>query len=105
VVFRRYIAATIIVSLLGLVTAWAFDTHAAGTAVHEHQLDVSGSTPHSHDEGHGCDHWCHAGAHLIGLNYVPGLISAVTQSMPWPQASASLLISRTTAPPLKPPQS
>lgn len=92
-----------VLSLLGLSTAWAFDGHGAGEAGDCHGAHESGQ-PLDRDDA-GCGHVCHAGAHLFGLDSAPGPLSVVIRPVPRPAMAAVLLVTRTTAPPLKPPQS
>ena len=101
--FKRLIAVTVMLSLFGLSTAWAFDGHGAGDAAGCHEAHESANP--LHDDGSGCGHVCHAGAHLFGLDPAPGPASIVPRAVPRPALSAVVLVSRTTAPPLKPPQS
>jgi hypothetical protein len=103
---ERTIIAILILSLTGLSTAWAFDAHAADSVMHEHP--AGHSEPDASADGemqHGCDHYCHAGAHLIGLGYMPHALYEGTGLVTMMASPASILISRSTAPPLRPPQS
>ena len=103
--FERTIIAILILSLTGLSTAWAFDAHAADVLMHEHAEEHPGSDASQDEAMHGCDHHCHAGAHLIGLGYMPRAVSEGNCFVIRLASPASILISRSTAPPLKPPQS
>ena len=99
---RRLLTILVVLSMLGYGSAWAFDTHAfnlAGdTAIGAH--DQAGAAL---DET-GCDHCCHASAHLVGL------VSSRPQLAPLRRdrfrlASGFLLSHAFFAPPLKPPRS
>ena len=102
---HKSVAVAIVLCLVGLSTAWAFDAHAVDDSQPERLIDVSDTTPlpdkHSHNE----DHCCHGGAHLVGLDQAAYLILPVTQSVPRPPASRDLFVSQASAPPLRPPQS
>lgn len=98
----RLLVAVLILSIVGYGTAWSFDTHALDPSGHAHLSDDSGLNPQDHDDG-GCDHCCHAGAHLAGLRSsdfrdfpsVSGLKNAT---------ASAVYLTRATSPPLKPPQ-
>jgi hypothetical protein len=100
---RRFIAVTIVLSLFGLTTAWAFEMHGVDAGVHEAHAGFPGSPP-DHD-GYGCDHSCHAGAHLIALGQAPKTFTRPAQPTWQASAPADSFASRSIAPPLKPPQS
>ena len=100
---RRLIASILGITVLGYGISWAFAGHALGDAdraaaggVHEHSqtaLDESG-----------CDHCCHASAHMTGL--APPLLKLSRRN-----ADSFRLVRGCTvatlfsAPPLKPPRS
>jgi len=105
--FKRFIAAVIILSLVGLATAWAFDSHAADSATHG-QLSGAPNTEHHPDgdaDDHGHDHCGHTGAHLVGLSNASRVFSAMVHSTLKPLPPSDLFINRTIAPPFKPPRS
>lgn len=62
---RRIIASILVLALFGYGTAWAFAGHVSDIAAHA-VGDVHADAPQLPDED-GCDHCCHAAAHLIGL--------------------------------------
>jgi hypothetical protein len=103
--FIRFIAAIIILSLVGLTTAWAFDAHATDSAAHGQQIDAADSANHPDSDDHAYNHCCHFGAHLAGLSDTPRQLSPVLQSALLLPTPVSLFLGRTIAPPLKPPQS
>jgi hypothetical protein len=99
---RRIISSFLVFALIGYGTIWAFSGHAlddtdhAAGSVHEH-------TKPALDES-GCDHCCHASAHIIGL--APPL-----SKLPLPHSDSFRLVpgcfiaTRFSTPPLKPPRS
>jgi len=104
---QRFIAAIIILSLVGLPAAWAFDAHSAHVGDPRPASDAAvPSSSVGQDQGHEHDagHCCHAGAHLVGLGSVwhPPLFPSA--ALPRLAALPDPYLSRTTAPPLKPPQ-
>ena len=66
-IFRKAIATVVIVSLLGLSTAWAFDFHAEDFTMNQHPAEMSAQASLIDDDHHQYDHCCHLGAHLLGL--------------------------------------
>ena len=63
---KRLFTLWLMLSVLGLGTAWAFDSH----AVFSGHDAVSGSPANdSHGDGDsaGCDHCCHLAFHLLGM--------------------------------------
>ncbi|MCG7872284.1 MAG: hypothetical protein N0C81_00930 [Candidatus Thiodiazotropha lotti] len=102
---RKFIAVIIVLSLGGLSTAWAYDTHIVDPIDHQHTLAQT-DTGLAHDEAdHDDDHCCHLGIHLIGIRNVSHPVIKITQSMLQTRLSPNLFVSLTTAPPLRPPQS
>jgi hypothetical protein len=99
---KRLFTVWLILSLLGLGAAWAFDRHAAGG---EHEM-APGTPAHESGVGGevvGCDHCCHLGAHLMGM----------CSSNPEPilgghelfaASPEYLLLSASHQPPLRPPR-
>lgn len=99
---RRLIASLLVFAVLGYGTSWAYAGHAFADADHT----IEGVHKHSQaasDEG-GCDHCCHASAHMLGLAHpfpgihppdvdMFGLVAGVFAATP------------VCAPPLKPPRS
>ena len=106
--FKRFIAAVIILSLVGLTTAWAFDAHAADSAAHGQHIDTADSENHpdadADADDHAHDHSCHAAAHLAGLSNTPHQLFPVLQPVLQPSNPVNSFLSRTIAPPFKPPQ-
>lgn len=103
--FRKSIAAVIVLCLIGLSTAWAFDTHAVDVSETERFVDVSDSASLSDKHGHDDDHSCHGGAHLVGIDQSLRQTLPVPHSAPQTLSYCSLFVSRTSPPPLRPPQS
>ena len=103
--FQKSIAAVIVLCLVGLSTAWAFDAHAVDVSEPERLVDVSDSAPLSDKHGHDGDHSCHGGAHLVGIDQSLRQTLPVPHSAPNILLSRSLFVSRTSPPPLRPPQS
>jgi len=100
--FRHIIVAILMLFVLGYGTVWAFEGHEVDIAEHTHATPFDSQEPQADDDN--CDHCCHAGAHLIG--FVPHRHGAS------PISSNSILakgmaiyLTRSTAPPIKPPQS
>ena len=89
-------------SVLGYGTAWAFEWHVVDVADHTHAAEHKDSGSQADDVG--CDHCCHAGAHLIGLAQWGQPISLIGCE-PCLARLAEIIITRSTDPPLKPPQS
>jgi hypothetical protein len=103
--FRKSIAAAIVLCLVGLSTAWAFDVHALDVSHPEQLIDVSDPAPIPDQHSHSGDHSCHGGAHLVGIDRALPLTLPVTQAAPQSMPFGSLFVSHTNSPPLRPPQS
>ena len=101
-VLCRVIAAFLVLSVLGYGTVWAFDWHSADMADHAHGTEHADPAVQADHEG--CDHCCHAGAHLIGRarRREPMPHMATTSHL---ADAVTILISRSTDPPSKHPQS
>ena len=103
--FRKSIAAVIVLCLVGLSTAWALDSHAVDAWQPERLIDVSDSAPLPDKHNHTDDHCCHGGSHLVGIDQSLRPTLPDTHSAPQTPSSCSLFVSRTSPPPLRPPQS
>lgn len=99
---RRVIAAILMFSVLGYGTAWAFEWHSVDIADHAHATEYAYPAPQADHEG--CDHCCHAGAHLVGLAQRSQPFSP-NATAPRLANGAAVFVTRFTDPPLKPPQS
>jgi hypothetical protein len=99
---NRFLIAVLILSVIGYGTAWAFDTHAFDDSEHVHMSDDLGINTLDHDDG-GCDHCCHAGAHLAGLTSLSYRDFPYTSGLKIATAPA-VYLTRNTSPPFKPPQ-
>ncbi len=99
---RRLIASLLVFAILGYGTTWAYAGHALADA------DQTAEGAHKHSEAAtddgGCDHCCHASAHMVGLAHpFPGIHP--------PEANGFRLVAGgfaetpASAPPLKPPRS
>lgn len=99
---RRLVASILIVALIGYGTAWAFSGHALDDADHA----ANGAHEHSqtaHDDS-GCDHCCHASAHMTGL--APPLPKVRRPDADTFRLDPDLTpATRLSTPPLKPPRS
>ncbi len=101
--FRRLVASILIVAILGYGTAWAF----AGQEFDAKAHTLAMANPTQTDTHHaitGCDHACHASAHMVGLHQELPSIGAVVAERFVCLACCALA---TLAPnlPLKPPRS
>jgi hypothetical protein len=99
---RRLIVAIVVFSVLGYGTAWAFHGHAVKPADHFYTTEHDKSGPQTDQEN--CDHCCHVSAHVIGLVQQGPFISFPATEVHLSQGT-SVYVTRSTAPPLKPPQS
>ena len=100
--YRRFIVAILMFSVLGYGTAWAFEWHPVDVVDHAHAIEHADSGSAAGDGG--CDHCCHAGAHLIGLAQWGQPISPFGCKLlvaNWTE----IFVTRSTDPPIKPPQS
>ncbi|WJW76379.1 hypothetical protein QVG61_04600 [Thiohalobacter sp. IOR34] len=101
---RRLISHLLIFCLLATSSAWALDFEDAGLS--EHGACVFSQDDPGHDNPGaepGCNHLCHAGAHLLGAlldNAAPAFGSA----QPAPLSRLLSLASRPKDPPTHPPQ-
>ncbi len=100
--FRRVITAILMCSVLGYATAWAFEWHAVDIADHATSTDHADSGSQSNTDG--CDHCCHVGAHLIGFAQRGYPISPIGAN-PRRANRSAIFVTRSTDPPLRPPQS
>lgn len=103
--FRKSIAAALVLCLVGLSAAWAFDTHALDVSHPEHLIDVSDSMPFPDQHSHNDDHSCHGGAHLVGIERALPVTLPLTQTAQWFLYFGNLFVSQTSSPPLRPPRS
>jgi hypothetical protein len=100
---RRILTTLLALAILGYGTAWAFAGPAMDepehslTAVHWAQTDTDHPGP-------GCDHGCHASAHMVGLHQRPPAIGPSGADRPAPMVDFPLA-SLPPALPLKPPRS
>jgi hypothetical protein len=99
---RRTISTILVLALIGYGTSWAFSGHALDDVDHA----SGGLHEHTHtalDES-GCDHCCHASAHMTGL-------APPFPKLPLPHADSFRLVpgcivaTRVSTPLLKPPRS
>jgi len=68
---KKFIIICLIISTFGYGMAWASDGHWTGPLTQTNdsfgqQADIDSPAPDRHN-GTGCDHCCHASAHLIGF--------------------------------------
>lgn len=69
--FKRFITVCLVISSLGYGVAWAFDGHwdvtqaSADASFGQHADDDIPASGEHNDAG--CDHCCHASAHLVGI--------------------------------------
>jgi len=99
---RRVIAGILMFSILGYGTAWAFEWHSVD--IGDHAQVTEHANPDHQADHEGCDHCCHAGAHLIGLAHRVYPISPAAAE-PRLGNGVGIFITHSTDPPLKPPQS
>lgn len=100
---RRIIASVLVVTVLGYGSAWAFAGHTLDTGDHAAMADLFEHAQTAAEDG-GCDHSCHAGAHMTGMaSPVPTFIFPDIGSLRATYSRSTLPIS--FAPPLKPPRS
>lgn len=69
--FKRFIVICLVISTLGYGVAWAFDGHwdvsqASADTLFGQQANDDVPASDEHNDA-GCDHCCHASAHLIGI--------------------------------------
>jgi hypothetical protein len=100
---QRVVASILIVAILGYGAAWAF----AGPQLDAGAHTLAGAHAAQTDTAHadtGCDHVCHASAHMVGLHQESPTIGAVGAERFVRLAGCALA---TLAPPLplKPPRS
>lgn len=100
--FRRVIAAILMFSVLGYGTAWAFEWHSVDIADHAYATEQADLGPQINSSG--CDHCCHASAHLIGIAHWGQPISPLATA-PRLANGIAVLVTRSIDPPLRPPQS
>ncbi|MCB1728679.1 MAG: hypothetical protein KDI22_14775, partial [Gammaproteobacteria bacterium] len=91
--FRKSIAAVIVLCLVSLSTAWAFDSHAVDVSQPERLVDVSDSAPLPDKHSHTDDHCCHGGSHLVGIDQSLRPTLPDTHSAPQTPSSRSLFVS------------
>jgi hypothetical protein len=99
---RHIISSILVLALIGYGTSWAFSGHALDVAdhtagsVHEH-------TQTALDES-GCDHCCHASAHMTGL--APSLPKVPRlRAGSFRLVAGCIVTTRFFTPPLRPPRS
>jgi hypothetical protein len=99
---RRVIASILVFALIGYGTSWAFSGHALDDVDHA----VGGLHEHTQtalDES-GCDHCCHASAHMTGL--APPLPKVRRPDADIFRLAPDLTVAtHLSTPPLKPPRS
>jgi hypothetical protein len=100
---RRILTTILALAILGYGTAWAFAGQGVDAAEHTLAAVHWTSTDADHADT-GCDHRCHANAHLLGLHQAPPTLSPRGSDRPVPVA-AYPLSSLPPALPLKPPRS
>ena len=99
---RRLLTILVVLSMLGYSNAWALDTHAFNLA-DDNEIGAHDHAGAALDEA-GCDHCCHASAHLVGLVSSLPRLPALHRDR-FRLASGFLLSHAFFAPPLKPPRS
>lgn len=65
--FKRFLMAWLILCTLGYGSVWALDGHVDEAAEHHKVFDDAGAAPEGEDGCTGCDHCCHAAAHIVAL--------------------------------------
>ena len=100
--FRRIIASMLVFALLGYGTGWAFSGHAVDLG--DHALGIAHVDPQEPIGEGGCDHCCHATAHMTGM---PSPILSFRHAEPecFRHAAGRTAARLASAPPLKPPRS
>ena len=104
---RRILTTLLALAILGYGTAWAFAGAGTVGGMDEaaHSLAAAHWTPTDVDHpGKGCDHGCHASAHLIGLHQQPPTLGPLGADRPVAVATCPFT-SLPPALPLKPPRS
>jgi hypothetical protein len=99
---RRILTMILALAILGYGTAWAFAGPGVDGRVHSHTA-VHWTQPDADHPGTGCDHGCHASAHLVGLHQHTLTLALVGAERPVSVVDRSLA-SLAPAPPLKPPR-
>jgi len=100
---RRILTTLLALAIFGYGTAWAFSGLRVGEAEHSPAAVHLTQTDADHPDK-GCDHGCHASAHMVGLHQQPPTLGPLGADRPAPLAACTLA-SLPPALPLKPPRS